>query len=114
MKKTLDVVVPCFNEADCIDLLYTELEKVLDPIDYLEWHLIFVDDGSHDATMFKIKELADKYGDKRVKYISFSRNFGKESAIYAGLSYAVSDFVVLMDADLQHPPALLKKMLQAD
>ena len=113
MKRTLDVVVPCYNEADCVDLLYKELEKVLDPIEYLDWTLILVDDGSRDSTMFHIKNLAKEHGNERVKYISFSRNFGKESAIYAGLSYASSDYVVLMDADLQHPPALLKDMLNA-
>lgn len=111
--KTLDIVVPCYNEAACIGLLYEELNKALAPLRELAWTMILVDDGSRDTTLAEIRALAEKAGDDRVKYISFSRNFGKESAIYAGLSYATSEAVVLMDADLQHPPTLLPQMLEA-
>ncbi len=111
--KTIDIVVPCFNESSCIALLYSEIEKNLIHLDKKEysWCVIYVDDGSKDDTLYNIKKLVREKGHDTVKYISFSRNFGKEAAIYAGLSYAKADYVVLMDADLQHPPALLPQML---
>lgn len=110
--KTIDIVVPCYNESLCIELLYSEIEKCLSILgkDY-SYRIIYVDDGSKDNTLDKIKELIQEKGPDSVKYISFSRNFGKEAAIYAGLSYANADYVVLMDADLQHPPSLIPQML---
>ncbi len=104
----LDIVVPSYNEEKTIPIFYAEILKILPLLPYQDIEFLFVDDGSCDNTLTVIKELASK--DKRVKYISFSRNFGKESAIYAGLQHAKGDFVVVMDADLQDPPNLLPEM----
>lgn len=110
--KTLDIVVPCFNEGECVPLLFQAIDDALKDIDVI-WDIIYIDDGSRDDTLRHIEDLAKKYGSGKVKYITFSRNFGKESAIYAGLSYTTADYVALMDADLQHPPALLPQMIAA-
>lgn len=107
-KDIISVVVPCYNEQESIELYYSEFVKVMNTLDGADYELIFVDDGSSDATLAKIKELSAE--SKRVKYISFSRNFGKEAAIYAGLKYASGDFVCTMDVDLQDPIELLKQM----
>ena len=104
--KKLDIVVPCYNEEEMLPLFYKELTNTLKNI---EWNVIFINDGSNDNTLEVIKELKNNYNN--VKYMSFSRNFGKESAIYAGLDYSCEDYVVLMDADLQDPPSLIPKML---
>lgn len=110
--KTIDIVVPCYNESACITLLYTEIEKALSTLKgSIFWRIIYVDDGSKDHTLDRIKELIREKGENFVKYISFSRNFGKEAAIYAGLSYSEAEYVVLMDADLQHPPSFIPQML---
>lgn len=110
--KTIDIVVPCYNEQPCIALLYSEIEKSLSVLgEGYCWRIIYVDDGSKDHTLDQIRELVREKGSKSVKYISFSRNFGKEAAIYAGLSYTNADYVVLMDADLQHPPSYIPQML---
>lgn len=109
--KTIDIVVPCYNEQPCIALLYSEIEKSLSALEGYCWCIIYVDDGSRDHTLDEIKKLVLEKGSNSVKYISFSRNFGKEAAIYAGLSYSEAEYVVLMDADLQHPPSLLPQML---
>ena len=111
--RTLDVIIPCYNEEPCIDLIYQHLSETLDACDDLQWSVIFVDDGSSDHTLEKIKQLSGCTPEGPVRYVSFSRNFGKESAIYAGLSYSTADYVVLMDADLQHPPELLPRMMEA-
>lgn len=110
--KTIDIVVPCYNEQPCITLLYSEVKKSLSVLEgeYC-WRIIYVDDGSRDHTLDEIRELANEKGSDTVKYISFSRNFGKEAAIYAGLFYSDADYVVLMDADLQHPPSFIPQML---
>ncbi len=111
----LSVIVPCYNEEAAIPFFYdamknTEGELVsIDPS--VEFEYIFIDDGSKDNTVSVIKELREK--DKRVHFVSFSRNFGKESALYAGFSKAAGDYVVCMDADLQDPPALLGQMYEA-
>ena len=110
---TLDVVVPCYNEEPCIELLYQHLSDTLNVLSDLKWSVIFVDDGSSDKTMEKILKLEQSESGEIIKYISFSRNFGKESAIFAGLSYSTAEYVVLMDADLQHPPELLPQMMEA-
>lgn len=104
----LSIVVPCYREEAALPYFYEEFNK-LDA--FTEFELILVDDGSTDNTLAVIKDLAAK--DARVKYISFSRNFGKEAAIYAGLDKAKGDYVVIMDADLQDPPALLKEMYES-
>lgn len=105
--KTLDIVVPCYNEEEMLPIFYRELSNNLKNIN---WNVIFVNDGSNDNTLEVIKKLKNSYGN--VKYISFSRNFGKESAIYAGLDYSAGDYIVLMDADLQDPPSLIPEMLK--
>jgi len=109
--KLISVVVPCYNEEEVLPLFYREMVRVAGEMPQYAFELLFVDDGSRDATLSWIKKQAGE--DERVKYISFSRNFGKESAMYAGLSKAKGDYVVLMDADLQDPPALLPEMVNA-
>lgn len=110
--KTLDIIVPCYNEAECVELFYNDIEKTLSQVPDLKYSIIYVNDGSRDNTLGCLKKLAEKHGGEIVKYISFSRNFGKESAIFAGLSYSTAEYVVLMDADLQHPSSLLPEMIQ--
>ncbi len=107
----VEVVVPCYNEQECIPLLFQEIDKVFQTLSEYEYSILFVDDGSKDCTLEKIKALANEQGSEKIRYISFSRNFGKEAAIFAGLSKSRGDYVVLMDADLQHPPTLLPEML---
>ena len=109
----ISVVVSCYNEEKALPLFYQEMERVRkeDFEGIVEFEYIFVNDGSKDNTLKIIKELNQK--DPKVRYISFSRNFGKEAAMYAGLEAAEGDYVTLMDADLQDPPALLKQMYDA-
>jgi len=109
--KLISVVVPCYNEEQVLPLFYQEMTRVAGSMSEYAFEFLLVDDGSKDATLHVVKELAGQ--DARVKYISFSRNFGKESAMYAGLSNAQGDYVTLMDADLQDPPALLPEMVKA-
>lgn len=105
----ISVVVPCYNEEESIGLFYNEIILVAKEMDY-EFEFIFINDGSLDGTLEKLKDLSKI--DERVKYISFSRNFGKESAIYAGFLNASGEYVVMMDADLQDPPSLLPEMME--
>ena len=107
----LTSIVPCYNEEAALHYFYEEMQKVMQQMTYVEFELLFVNDGSKDGTLAVIKELAEK--DARVKYISFSRNFGKEAAIYAGLSHSDGDLTAIMDADLQDPPSLLPEMYRA-
>lgn len=109
----LSTIVPCYNEEESVELFYQELMKNQEFFDKedIEIELLFVDDGSQDKTVEKIKELRQR--DPRVHYISFSRNFGKEAAMFAGLEKSRGDYVVIMDVDLQDPPALLPDMLRA-
>ena len=109
--KTLQLIVPCFNESEVLPLFYEETAKVLSQLWQYDCAFLFVDDGSADDTLPVIKALAQK--DERVKYLSFSRNFGKESAMLAGLRASTADYVAILDADLQHSPALLPEMLAA-
>ena len=104
----ISVVVPCYNEQESILLFYEEINKVSEEMEQ-EFEFIFVNDGSSDHTLDCMKALSEK--DARVKYVSFSRNFGKEAAIHAGFSKAEGDYIVMMDADLQDPPSLLPEML---
>lgn len=106
----LSVVIPCYNESMVLKLCYNELKKVLEKLD-CEHEIIFVNDGSMDDTLKIIKELAA--ADCSIGYVSFSRNFGKEAALLAGLKATKGDFVAVMDADLQDPPSLLPQMLRA-
>ena len=105
----LSVIVPCYNEQESVSLFYEEIYKVAAEMEY-EFEFLFINDGSTDETLERLKELHTK--DIRVNYISFSRNFGKEAAIYAGLVKASGDYVVLMDVDLQDPPHLLPEMME--
>ena len=108
-KKKISIIVPCYNEQESVPLFYKETKKVLDKLEE-DYELIFVDDGSKDNTLDEIEKLSKK--DRKVLYISFSRNFGKESAMYAGLRNCKGDYVAIMDADLQDPPSLLPEMLE--
>lgn len=107
MKDLITIIVPCYNECEALPLFYEEISRVRSELD-CESELIFIDDGSTDATGRLLKEYAAT--GQNVNYISFSRNFGKEAAIYAGLQNAKGQYVALMDADLQHPPKFLKDM----
>ncbi|MCI8956799.1 MAG: glycosyltransferase family 2 protein [Eubacterium sp.] len=107
--KTIDVVVPCYNEEAMLEMFYQESEKIYKNIEDYRFTYIFVNDGSKDKTHLLLKELAEN--NENVKYISFSRNFGKEAAMYAGLCNTTADYIIIMDADLQHPPALVPKMI---
>lgn len=107
-KKMLSVVVPCYNEESSLSYFYKEIVKIAKKMKELDFEFIFVNDGSKDNTLEVIKNLRKK--DKRVRYISFSRNFWKEAAMYAGLEYSKGDYITIMDADLQDPPELLPEM----
>lgn len=113
MNKHIDIVTPCYNEEECVALFYAEVARVLSNVEGYTFTVCFIDDGSTDGTLSEIKKLVELHGGDKVKYISLSRNFGKEAAIYAGLEAATGDLVVLMDADLQHPPSLLPEMINA-
>lgn len=107
--KLLSIVVPCYNEQDAMPIFYNEVFKVAEKMkNSVDFEIIFVDDGSNDNTLQVARDLSEK--DNRIKYLSFSRNFGKESAIYAGLKKAAGDLVAIMDVDLQDPPELLIDM----
>ncbi len=106
--KKISIIVPCYNEEQAIPFFYNEINKISKEMK-TNFEFIFVNDGSKDKTISVIKEYAKK--DKRVKYIHFSRNFGKEAAMFAGLELSTGDYVAIMDADLQDPPSLLPEML---
>lgn len=108
--QTVDIIVPCYNEESGIELFYSETRKIIETIDGFTFHFIFVNDGSRDRTPDLLKLISDFNSDS--DYVSFSRNFGKEAAIYAGLKYSAADFVIIMDADLQHPPSLIPEMIE--
>ena len=106
--KKISIIIPCYNEEQSIPYFYEEIIKIAKNIKY-DFEFIFVNDGSKDNTISIIKKYSKK--DKRVKYINFSRNFGKEAAMYAGLEYSSGDLIAIMDADLQDPPSLLPEMI---
>ena len=108
--KTVDIVVPCYNEAEVIETFLQETERVTSALSAYRFSYIFVDDGSRDATLSILRRM--QAANERVHYLSFSRNFGKEAAMYAGLKHSTGDYVIVMDADLQHPPALIPKMVE--
>ena len=108
-KEIISVIVPCYNEEEAIPFFYRKIAMVTEDMSDYDFEIIFVNDGSYDSTLDVIHKLADE--DTRVKYLDFSRNFGKEAAIYAGLSHATGDYGVIMDADLQDPPELLPEMM---
>lgn len=107
MSELLSVVVPCFNEQESIPLFYAAMEQVRNKLP-LDFEYVFVDDGSHDQTLVELRKLA--HDQSNVHYLSFSRNFGKEAALYAGLSHTHGDYITMMDVDLQDPPELLIEM----
>lgn len=107
----ISLVIPCFNEEDSIPIFYEEASKVLETMNLSSSEFVFVDDGSSDKTLEVLHELSKK--DSRVHFVSFSRNFGKEAALYAGLSKACGEYISVMDVDLQDPPSLLPQMLEA-
>lgn len=109
--KTVDLIVPCYNEGEMIDIFYDTTSAIVSEISGYTFNFIFIDDGSRDDTLKKVKNLASKHSN--VKYIAFSRNFGKEAGMYAGLKASTGDRVAVIDADLQHPPELIKDMLYA-
>lgn len=104
----ISIVVPCYNEEEAIPLFYQEVEKINHLMKKVNFEYIFVDDGSKDKSLEEIRKLS--LVDKNVKYISFSRNFGKEAAMYAGLKNSTGDFICVMDVDLQDPPTLIPEM----
>ena len=106
----ISLIVPCYNEAEALPTFYEELNRVTKEMSKYEFELLFIDDGSKDETLEILKKKAQE--DNRVKYISFSRNFGKEAAMYAGFCNVTGDYAAIMDADMQDPPALLPKMLE--
>jgi glycosyltransferase involved in cell wall biosynthesis len=106
----LSLIIPCYNEEAALPFIYDELVKVSASLSSYEIEYLFINDGSKDGTLAKLKELAAS--DPRVHYYSFSRNFGKEAGMYAGFCNATGDYVAVMDADLQDPPSLLPQMLE--
>ena len=111
MNPEISIVIPCFNEEEAIPIFYEETLKVLKTMPLSSFEFVFIDDGSSDRTLEVLKEIYAK--DKSVHFVSFSRNFGKEAALYAGLSKTNGDFISVMDVDLQDPPSLLPQMLEA-
>ena len=109
-KRKLSIIVPCYNEEESVAKFYAEIDKIFNsaPLGELDILITFINDGSKDNTLNVIKKLAFEHDN--VNYINFSRNFGKEAAIYAGLENTQSDYYAIMDADLQDPPELLKEM----
>ena len=110
-KKTLEkisIVVPCYNEEETLPIFYEEITKIATEMKKVEFEFLFINDGSKDNTLTILKDLAKK--DERVRFISFSRNFGKEGGMYAGLENATGDYVAIMDADMQDPPSMIKTM----
>ncbi|MFE1346629.1 glycosyltransferase family 2 protein, partial [Streptomyces sp. NPDC058757] len=105
----LSLVVPCFNEEDVLARFHTHVTKELDALEG-DFEIVYVDDGSRDRTLPILRDLAAA-DSARVRFVSFSRNFGKEAAMLAGLRHAAGDAVVIMDADLQHPPELVHRMV---
>ncbi len=106
--KKISIIVPCFNEEESVPLFYSEVTSVLKGL-HTDYEIIFIDDGSEDKTFQTIKKISEK--DKHVLYLSFSRNFGKESAMLAGFCNCHGDYITVMDADLQDPPSLLPEMI---
>ena len=104
----ISIVIPCYNEEEALEYFYAEMKKVMKKMKEVAFGLLFVDDGSEDQTLAMLRKMAEL--DPRCRYLSFSRNFGKEAAIYAGLSHASGNYVAIMDADLQDPPGLLPEM----
>ncbi len=108
--KKISILIPCYNEEASLPLLYNELVKLMNSHSNYAWEILMINDGSKDRTLEIIKDLRNK--DNRICYVDLSRNFGKEKAMLAGFDYVTGDCMVIMDADLQHPPIVIKEMLQ--
>lgn len=108
--KKISLIIPCYNESASLPLFDQEISKIIEQMNSYEFEIIFIDDGSKDGTLEYLRELSQKHA--YVKYFSFSRNFGKEAAMYAGFINACGDYVAIMDADLQDPPSLLPEMVK--
>ena len=108
--KLITIIVPCYNEENSLDLLYERLQNIINRLNRYRFQILFVNDGSRDNTLGKMKELHKN--DPMVSYLSLSRNFGKENAMLAGLDFAEGDAVILIDADLQDPPELIQQMVE--
>ena len=109
MKKIV-IIIPAYNEEQAIPYLYERLKNIINKLDNYEFEMLFINDGSKDRTLEIIKELRKK--DKRISYVNFSRNFGKETAMIAGLDYANGDCAIFIDADLQDPPELIPELIK--
>lgn len=109
-KKKVTILIPCYNEQESLLPLYDALCEIMDANDKYRWEVLMVNDGSRDNTMAIIRELHHR--DKRIGFVNLSRNFGKENAMLAGFDYSSGDCVVIMDADLQHPPHVIPMMLE--
>lgn len=107
-KELISIIIPCYNEEEAIPVFYKEINKISKEMSIVDFEFIFIDDGSNDQTLNILKKLSKK--DKRVKFTSFSRNFGKEAGMYAGLEKSKGNYVAIMDVDLQDPPEMLKEM----
>jgi len=110
MKKKISILIPCYNEEASLPLLYPELVKLMDGHDGYDWELMFVNDGSTDGTLQLLRQLREQ--DQRVNWVDLSRNFGKENAMLAGFDHVTGDCMVIMDADLQHPPTLVPTLIE--
>ena len=108
VKDTISIIIPCYNEEESVYLIYKKILSLADKMQDVDFEFVFIDDGSKDNTLIKIKNIRKE--DSRVRYLSFSRNFGKESAMYAGLSESNGDYAVIIDADLQHHPKYINHM----
>ena len=108
MKEKISIIVPCYNEEESLPIFYKEIDKISKEMKSVDFEFLFINDGSKDKTLEILRKLAKK--DKRVRYVSFSRNFGKEAGMWAGLENATGDYVVIMDADMQDPPSKVKEM----
>lgn len=108
--KKISIIIPAYNEEESLPILYERIEKLMNSMKNYEFEILFINDGSKDKTLEEIKEMRKK--DQRICYVDFSRNFGKEIAMIAGLDYATGDCVIFMDADLQDPPELIPEMLK--
>lgn len=107
-KEKISIVVPCYNEAESLPIFFKEIKEVAKEMKKVDFEFLFVNDGSKDNTLEILRDLSKK--DEKVRYISFSKNFGKEAGMYAGLENSTGDYVTIMDADLQDPPSMIKTM----
>lgn len=107
-KDKISIIIPCYNEEESLPIFYKEIDKISQEMSDVNFEFLFINDGSTDKTLKQLRNLCEQ--DNRIRYISFSKNFGKEAGMYAGLEKATGDFVAIMDADMQDPPSMLKKM----